>query len=353
MRALGEIGLLGLNVPAHVGGKGQGMLGLAAITETLGQACPSTAMCFGMHCVATAVISAKATPEQEERYLRPIAQGEHISSLALSEPGSGSHFFLPSLSMKRERGAGSNGHAFVLNGSKSFITSGGHADSYVVSTHAEEETAEAGDFSCIVLEAGDAGIEWLEPWHGLGMRGNSSRGMRLEGVRVPAQRLLGREGDETWYLFQVVAPFFLTAMAGTYLGVAQAAFDIAVGHVRSRRHSHSGATLAQSEGVQVAIADMWQRLEAARLQIYDAARRGDMGDRQALASILMSKVAAADAAVGVTNEAMTLCGGIAYGENSTLARLLRDARASHVMAPTTAMLRLWTGRTILDLPLVQ
>jgi alkylation response protein AidB-like acyl-CoA dehydrogenase len=97
---------------------------------------------------------------------------------------------------------------------------------------------------------------------------------------------------------------------------------------------------------------MWTRVEKSRLFIYQAARLGDLGDPQALVSILACKADIADTAVHVTNEAMTLCGGMAYRENSHLARLLRDARAAHVMSPTTDMLKLWAGKALLGLPLL-
>lgn len=345
LHALAEAGLTGLTVPARLGGHGQGMLGLAALTEVVGKACASTAMCFGMHCVATAVIAAKATRRQEERYLTPIAAGEHITTLALSEAGTGSHFFIPETKLER------SGDSFVVSGVKQFVTSGGHADSYVVSTLASTEAA-VGEFSCLVIERTLPGLRWAEPWCGFGMRGNSSSALLLEQVRVPVENLLGQEGEQAWYVFEVVAPFFLTAMAGTYLGVAQAALDLTVQHLKARRHSHTAQPLAEVQTLQHRLGEMWTAVERSRLLLYQAARLGDLGNVNAITSILACKADAADTAVWVTNEAMTLCGGAAYRENSTLARLLRDARASHVMAPTTEMLKVWTGRTALGLPLL-
>jgi isovaleryl-CoA dehydrogenase len=95
MAALAQAGLMGLHIPRRLGGQEQGLLALSVITEELGRACSSTAMCFGMHSIAAKVLAAKATAQQEDRFLRPIAEGRHITSLALSEPGTGAHFFLP------------------------------------------------------------------------------------------------------------------------------------------------------------------------------------------------------------------------------------------------------------------
>lgn len=345
LEILAEAGLLGLHVPKRLGGLDQGLLALAIGTETLARACSSTAMCYGMHCVGAAVIAAKATAFQEEHYLKPIAQGRHITTLALSEAGTGANFYLPQARLHRE------GDFFIIDGTKQFVTSGGKADSYVIST-AASAPAEAGEFSCFVLDRRTPGITWLEPWNGFGMRGNSARAMSLAGVRVPKTHLLGREGDEVWYVFEVVTPYFIVAMSGVYLGIAQAALDIAVQHVKGRRYDYSGERLADFPIIQEKIANLWIMVEKARHLLYEAARRGDMGDIEALLPLLASKVAVAESAIEVTNEAMTLCGGIAYRENGKLARLLRDARAAHVMAPTTELVKQWVGRLLLDLPML-
>lgn len=344
--ALKEAGLMGLNVPRRLGGEEQGMVGLVAITELLARACSSSAICYGMHCVGTAVIAAKATPEQEERYLRPIAEGGHITTLALSESGTGAHFYLPTTQLRR------NGEDFIVQGTKQFVTNGSKADSYVVSVSTGESEGDAGDFSCLVIDGATPGLQWHEPWHGVGMRGNSSRGLHLPGAHVPVKNLLGEQGDQIWYVFEVVAPYFLMSMSATYLGIAEAALQAMLQHVRGRRYAHSGEGLAEAPVIQSKVAEMWAAVERTRSLIYHAAYLGDVGDPRALTAILSSKAEVAEMAVWVTNEAMTLGGGIAYRENSHLARLLRDARASHVMSPTTGMLRQWTGRALLGLPLL-
>lgn len=346
MKALGEAGLLGLMVPVALGGHGQGLLGLSVITETIGRACPSSALCFGMHCVGTAVIAAKATEFQQEHYLRAIAEGRHITTLALSEHGSGAHFYVPETRFE------DTGQHFLVDGSKQFVTNGGHADSYVVSTVARRSDSDAGDFSCLILDSDSAGMSWLDAWHGFGMRGNSSRALHLDRVPVRHENLLGEEGDQVWYVFEVVAPFFLIAMAGTYLGLAQAALDATGEHLRARRYAHSGESLRDIESMQLRYAEMWTAVEKTRALIREAGRRGDMSHPEALPFILSSKADAGDTVVRVTNDAMTLCGGIAYRENSRIGQMLRDARAAHIMSPTTDLLKLWTGRSLLGVPLL-
>ncbi|WP_020407810.1 acyl-CoA dehydrogenase family protein [Hahella ganghwensis] len=346
MRGLADVGLLGLHAPKRLGGHEQGLLALAVIGETIAQSCTSSALCFAMHCVGTAVIAAKATTHHDEKYLKPIAENRHITTLALSERGTGAHFYLPQTQLTFQN------NEYIVEGCKQFVTNGNFADSYVISTTASSQEAGEGDFSCLILDRNMKGISWLDPWQGLGMRGNASRAMRLDKVHVPSANLLGQEGDQIWYTFEVVAPYFLMAMAGTYVGVAQRALDIAIQHLKGRRYDHSGDSLADIQTMQYRIANMCTAVEKSRGLLYQAAYKGDIGDPLAIANIMMAKADAAELAVYITNEAMSCCGGIAYRENSELSRLLRDARASHVMSPTTDILKVWTGRLMLGLPII-
>ena len=347
IRALQQAGLGGLVVSKDLGGLGQGMQALAQVCEILGSVSGSAALCFGMHCVGSAVIGAKATEQQQEEFLKPIAAGRHLTTLALSEPGSGSHFYFPQtqlLALAAEE--------FQLQGSKSFVTNGSKADSYVLSTVGVDPDASREAFSCLILRNDTPGLEWGPEWKGIGMRGNSSRSLFLNGISVAAQNLLGEVGDQLWYIFQVVAPYFLTAMSGTYLGIAQAAFNEARQHVIERSYHHSGTTLSQNSILQHRIGLLWSQIERTRQLLYHATRQGESGDPSAVLPILSSKAEVGNCCVDVVNEAMTLMGGIAYGQNSRMDVLLRDARAVHIMAPTTDMLYTWLGRALLDQPIL-
>lgn len=345
-QALAQAGLLGLMVPREFGGLGQGFTGLVTVIQELARACSSTALCFGMHCVASRVLSVCATPDQARRYLQPIARGEHVTTLALSEPGTGVHFYLPQVSFYPE------GDAYIVDGIKSFVTSGGYADSYVISVVAEGAEYDPGTFSTMIVDGDAAGLEWQGPWEGLGMRGNASRGVRLDDVRVPSGNLLGAEGDETWYVFEVVAPYFLAAMAAVYAGIAGAAVELTAGHLRERRYAHTDCPLAETELLTHRLGELWMAADSARAYVLHAAHQGDLKAPQARSSLMACKSRAVEAAVHVTNEAMTLAGGRAFGAEHPLGRLLRDARAGHVMSPSTDLLKKWIGRLSLDLPLL-
>jgi alkylation response protein AidB-like acyl-CoA dehydrogenase len=199
MQALADAGLMGLHVPKRLGGHEQGLLALAVISETIARGCSSSALCYAMHCVGSAVITSKATKYHEERYLRPIAAGQHITTLALSEAGTGVHFYLPRTHLEQ------NKDHFTMSGSKHFVTNGGQADSYVISTRASTSEAETGDFNCLVVDAGTDGMTWLPSPEQIGFtttvgrradlfrcprRGDSSRTVRVRDRRSSSSRLV-------------------------------------------------------------------------------------------------------------------------------------------------------------------
>ncbi|EON91071.1 acyl-CoA dehydrogenase [Marinobacter lipolyticus SM19] len=344
--ALAQADLMGLHVPKRLGGHEQGLLALAAIIETLAQGCSSSALCYAMHCVGSAVIASKATRYQQDKYLVPIADNRHITTLALSEAGTGAHFYLPQTQLSRV-----DGH-FDIHGTKQFVTNGGHADSYVISTQVSGQTSGGGDFNCLMVDHDTPGIRWLPDWRGFGMRGNSSRGMQLDQVQVPTNNLLGEEGDQIWYVFEVITPYFLTAMAATYTGLALASLNQTIDQISHRTYSHAGNGLADQDVIQYRVAQMKIAVDRCRALLYRAAYLVDQGHPEALTQIMMAKAESADTAVYVTNEAMSCCGGRAYQDNDAQARRLRDARAAHVMSPTTDLLKLWIGRQALGMPLL-
>lgn len=346
--ALADAGLMGLMVPHELGGLGGGFEMLARVTETLAQGCSSSAICFAMHCVGSSVIASKATEFQRGAFLVPIAEGRHITTLALSEPGTGVHFYLPGVTFRRDDDRG----AFIVNGAKSFITNGTHADSLVISAVAEGHELDPGTFSCLAIDGRSEALEWGPAWDGFGMRGNSSQTAVLRDFSVPREALLGAEGDESWYVFEIIAPLFLVAMAATYAGIARASVNVAAAHLKNRRYAHTGRMVGAEPVVTHRLGELFTKAESARQFVFHAARSADAQADDAKAAILSSKAFVADTAVAVTNDAMTLVGGKGYEANHSSARLVRDARASHVMAPTTDLLKTWLGRTLLDLPML-
>ncbi len=337
LEALAAIGATGLLVPADDGGSGGGFGDLARACEAVGAACASTGMTFLMHSVAAATV-AGGGGERAAELLRRLAGGA-IGTLAFSERGTGSHFYSPEIRAERSDGS------LRVSGRKSFVTSGGEADVYLLLVG--EESGEGAD--CFAVEADRPGLSFSGTWEGLGMSGSSSVAMELDGLELTDADRIGAAGAGAELVFGVVAPCFLVGLAAVNVGIAAAAEAAAIGHVTGRRYPDGGA-LAELQSIQHSLADMDLATRQARLAVREAARLGDAGDEAALVPMMEAKVAATEAATAVTQLALDACGGQAYGPGLPIERHLRDARAGAVMAPTNGVLRNWIGKALAGLP---
>jgi alkylation response protein AidB-like acyl-CoA dehydrogenase len=295
-------------------------------------------MVFLMHEVTAATI-AIGGGERTAELLPRLATGDAIATLAFSERGTGAHFYNPELRAERDNGS------VTITGRKSFVTSGGNANHYLVLVQGEADgTADA----YLVNGDGD-GVSFDGAWTGLGMAGNSSIAMDLAGVELTEADRVGGAGAATELVFGVVAPFFLVGLAAVNVGIAAAAARAATEHAANRRYP-DGSLLAEVQVVQHLIADMDLATRQARLLVQSAAALGDAGDESALVAIMEAKVAATEAAVEVTQKALEATGGQGYTPALPIERHLRDARAGSVMAPTNAVLRSWIGKALSGLP---
>jgi alkylation response protein AidB-like acyl-CoA dehydrogenase len=338
IEALGDAGALGLVVGADAGGSGGSLSALAGACEAVGEACASTAMVFLMHSVTAATIGAGGGPRAAE-VLRGVAEDRTLGSLAFSERGTGAHFYAPELQATRENGT------VRVSGRKSFVTSGGHADVYLLLLQGEAE----GTGDVFLVEKDQPGVRFDGDWQGLGMAGNSSIGLELDGAELGKDALIGGAGKGLELVFGAVAPFFLVGLAAVNVGIAAAAAKAATGHVAARRYA-DGTSLAEVQYVQHLLADMDATVRTARLLVQEAARLGEAGDESALLAIMEAKVVATDAAAAVTQLALQATGGQGYTPALPIERHLRDARAGSVMAPTNAVLRSWIGKALAGLP---
>jgi isovaleryl-CoA dehydrogenase len=336
IRALAECGALGLMVPEAYGGAGGGLVALVDACEAVGAACASSGMVFLMHSVAAATV-AGGGGERAGEYLEAMSAGKVLGTLAFSERGTGAHFYAPELAAERHNGG------VRISGRKSFVTSGGHADLYLVLV----EAGEGDGLDCYAV-TGEDGVEFEGSWDGLGMAGNSSVGAKFDCLVGDAARI-GAAGEGASLVFGTVAPFFLAGLAAVNVGIASAAQAAAVVHTSRPRYS-DGGSLAEIQSIQHALAGIEITIRAARLVVHDAARLGDGGDEDALVALMAAKVAATDAAASVTQNALEVCGGQGYTPSLPIERHLRDARAGAVMAPTNGVLRNWIGKALAGLP---
>lgn len=337
---LGSGGALGLLVPADLGGVGGGLWALAEACEAVGGACASTGMVFLMHQVCAATVAgAGGSGARAGELLEGMAAGRVLGTLAFSERGTGAHFYAPELQAVRVDGG------VRISGRKSFVTSGGHADVYLVLV----QSAGSEGLDCYALERDAEGVRFEGAWQGLGMAGNSSVAMELDDAVVDDEARIGASGAGAQLVFDVVAPFFLVGLAAVNVGIAAAALRAATEHACSRRYA-DGGVLAEVPAIQHALADMDVAVRGVRLLVREAAALGDAGDAAALVAIMEAKVAATDAAARVTQQALEVCGGQGYTPALPIERHLRDARAGAVMAPTNGVLRGWIGKALAGLP---
>jgi alkylation response protein AidB-like acyl-CoA dehydrogenase len=343
--ALGTSGLLGLTVPPAYGGAGEGPRTFAAVTRVLAGSCASTAMIYLMHvCAMGAIAAAEAFPRREE-VLRAAAAGRHLGTLAFSETGSRGHFWAPVSQAVVE------GDRHRLSAEKSFVTSAGRADSYVVSTRAAA-AADSLASTLYFVPADAPGLRVGAAWNGVGLRGNASAPIRFEGAAVPASCRLCAEGTGLATMLNVVLPWFQLGAAAVAVGIAGAATEATRQHLLAARLDHLGRPLAALPTLRARLAQMRIAVDVQRAFLEQVAGLMECPGPVTLLAVLESKAAAAEAALQVSDLAMRACGGAAFGRHLTVERHFRDARAGSVMAPTTDVLYDFVARTILDMPLL-
>jgi alkylation response protein AidB-like acyl-CoA dehydrogenase len=340
--ALGQCGLLGLNVPASCGGRGQGIRTIAAVLEVVGRHCSSTAMIYLMHLCGVACYA--AAPEKTEPQLRAAAQGKHLSTLAFSETGSRSHFWAPV-----SRAVAGNGGVHV-SANKSFVTSAGRADGYVVSTLAPAATQPLESSLYLVLR-GDKGVRVSGTWKGVGMRGNASAPMTLENVALGEARALSAPGKGLDMMLGVALPVFQIGSAAIAVGIAEAAVQATIGHLTHARFEDTHDTLAQLPTLRARVAEMRVQTDRARAHLAAVLDSLESPGPETQLLVLEVKAVATEAAVSVTDTAMRACGGAAFGGAHGIERLFRDARAPIIMAPTTDQAYDFIGRALCGLEL--
>ena len=338
--ALGEEGFLGLTISPEFGGLGQGPRTAAAVLDELARRCSSTAMVYLMHLCGVACYAAAS--DRTRSHLEAAAAGRHLSTLAFSERGSRSHFWAPVSRLTAANGA------WTLAAEKSFVTSAGQADGYVVSTLDADAASPLASSLYLVL-AGDAGVRTAGAWEGLGMRGNASAPMSFAGVTVAADRALTPPGKGLEVMLGVVLPLFQVGSAAVALGLAEAAVGATTRHLTASRHEHLGTTLAEVPVLRARLAQMRIETDRARAHLAAVCDALEMPGPATQLLVLEAKAAATEAAIAVTEAAMRACGGAAFRPALGLERLFRDARTPIVMSPSTDQAHDFIGRALCGL----
>lgn len=344
MQALADAGLWGLCLPTSVGGKGQGPRVFASCVEELATGCPSTAMIFVMHVTASQAIAASKTLRDRDEVLRAIAQGKHLTTLALSEKGSRSHFWAP-VSKLVPDGAGFKTSAF-----KSWVTAASHANSYVSS--AQKPDAQSPLESTLYLARREANsLRISGSFDGLGLRGNDSAPVSIEDHRVDVGDLVTEQGQGAPRMLEVILPWFSVGTSSMSNGIARAAVELTAKHLQGASFAHLGSGLRDLPTLRARVAEMSVRTEQARALLGRALSEIETASPTAPLYVLQTRLASVQAACDVTDLAMKACGGAAFSKQLGLERLFRDARAGWVMAPTADQLLDFVGKALTGLPL--
>jgi alkylation response protein AidB-like acyl-CoA dehydrogenase len=351
IKSLGESGLLGLMLPADVGGSGLGSRTFATVVATLAEADASVAMVYLMHILGAATILA-ACPGAAQAVtpiLREIGAGRHLSTLAFSEAGSRSHFWAPVSRARRNRNG--NGNGVRISAKKSWVTSAGHAQSYVVSALAPEGAGPT-DSTLYLLAADTRGLSVAGPWDGLGLRANASAPIALDDCQVPSDFQLTDDGAGFPTMMNVVLPLFSLGSSAVALGLCRAAVAGTTSHLKSAKFEHLGQSLGESlPTLRAQLAEMQIDSDGLSARIDDLVEHLAKPRETTPLRVLETKAAAGEVAISVTSTAMRVCGGAAFSKHLSIERLFRDAHAGAVMAPTGDVLREFIGKALLGMPL--
>ncbi|WP_051390190.1 acyl-CoA dehydrogenase family protein [Bradyrhizobium sp. Ec3.3] len=343
--ALGPAGLLGITLPTEVGGSALGPRTLAAVIATLAEADASAAMVYLMHMCATATIAGARPGAAVSQTLADILAGRHLTTLAFSEAGSRSHFWAPVSRAKR------NAVNVHLTAKKSWVTSAGHAQSYVVSALAPEGKSPT-DSTLYLVASNTLGLSVAGAWDGLGMRANASAPMILEDCEIAPEFQLTDDGAGFKAMLEVVLPLFNLGTSAVALGLCRAAVAGTAAHLNSARFEHLGQTLGESlPTLRAQLATMQIDTDGLAARVDDLIDHLERPQEATMLRVLESKAAAGDVAIAVTSAAMRVCGGAAFSRHLSIERLFRDAHAGAIMAPTGDVLREFIGKAVLGLPL--
>jgi alkylation response protein AidB-like acyl-CoA dehydrogenase len=331
--------LFGLPYDDEYGGTGTGALLVLVAIEEMAKVCATTALILAVQELGSLGIKLAGTDAQKERWLSRLASGEWLCAYALTEPGSGSD----SAAMRTE--ARLEGDAYVLNGSKRFITNAGVAELYTVFAKTEPTAGHAG-ISAFVVEASAPGFEVgrIEPK--MGIKGSTTGEVFFNDCRIPADNLLGEEG-EGFRIAMRILDRSRPGVAAQGLGLAQGATDYALEYARSRETM--GRPIAEHQLVAGMLADMETRCEAARGLLYKCGLMIDEGapDHEITKISAMAKLYCTDAAMDVTTDAVQILGGYGYIQEYPVERMMRDAKITQIYEGTNQIQRLVIAREML------
>ncbi|HEY4441892.1 MAG TPA: acyl-CoA dehydrogenase [Candidatus Elarobacter sp.] len=332
-----ENDLLGIPIPAEYGGLGGSFVTYVKVVEEVAKACASSALLIAVQELGALPIMIGGSDAQKQRWLPDLASGKKLAAYALTEPGSGSDA-AGSMRTKARR----DGDAYVLDGTKIWITNGSVADIVTVFAVTDPDKGPNG-ISAFVVEKGTPGFSVGKLEKKMGIRGSPTVELSFENCRVPAENMLGDEGVGFKIAMKVLDKS-RPGIAAQALGIAQGALDYATEYTKQR--VAFGKPISQQQGLQFMMADMKTEVEAARLLLYEAARKCDENAPDVTTWAAMAKLKCGDTAMSVTTDAVQLLGGYGYSTEYPVERMMRDAKITQIYEGTQQIQRIVIARSM-------
>ena len=333
---MAELGLMGMTTPEEYGGSAQSRLSSALVYEELARGDMATAVGLSVHNMITGSIARFGNEEQRHRWAPHLASGELLGAFSLSEVAAGSDAV--GLQCRAEH----QGDAYLLNGTKMWVTNGGEADIYLLMARTMPGRGAAG-VSCFVVEKETPGFRFGKTERKMGLHSSPTRELIFENCKISATQRLGEEGQG----FKIA----LSSLDGgrvnigaIAVGVAQAAFETATRYASEREQF--GQAISAFQGIQFMLADMAIKIEAARLLVYEAAYKLDEGQSAGMYAS-MAKCFATDMAMEVTTNAVQVLGGAGYVRDYPVERYMRDVKVAQIFEGTNQIQRVVIARSLL------
>lgn len=337
---MGQLGLLGIPWAEEDGGVGADFLSLAVACEEIAKVDPSIALSFEVHTMLCSwPIWKFGTPAQKAKYLKPLAEGTKLGAFGLTEPNAGTDALNGSTTaVKNEDGS------YTLNGSKVFNTNGGEAEVTVVFA-ATDKTKGAKGMSAFIVEKGTEGFTYGKEEVKMGIRASVQRELVFQNVRIPAENLLGKEGDG-FKIAMMTLDGGRVGVGAQALGIAEGAYNEAVKYAKER--VQFGKPIATKQAIAFMLADMKVKIETARLAVYKAAWQMGQGDGKSYSmDASIAKKYASDIAMEVTTDAVQVFGGYGFTREYPVERYMRDAKITQIYEGTNQVQQMVISGVIL------
>src|SRR5256886_3295620 len=334
---LAQQDILAMPFPSEYGGIESSELAVVMAIEELARNCATTSLILAVQQLGSLPIILAGNDEQKHKYLPPLASGEWLAAFGLTEAGSGSD------AAAMQTFAVCEGDKYILNGSKRFITNGGLAQVNSIFALTNTTIGTRG-ISAFIVEKDFPGFSVGRIEDKMGIKGSQTAELIFTDCEVPAENLLGREGDG-FKIALMTLDRTRPGIAAQALGIAQGALDLAVSY--SKQRIQFGKPIADNQGIQFMLADMATKVEASRFLVYNVAEMIDRGDRDFSKNSAMAQMFASDVSMGVTNDATQILGGYGYIKEYPAERMMRDAKITQIYEGTNQIQRMVIARDLL------